>query len=326
MTRPRIALCIPAFQAQGTLPRLLQAVAQQTIPFDETLVYDDASSDRTSDVARGWGVEVVRGKENAGCSIGKNILAAKTTCEWIHFHDADDSLLPEFVAKAREWATSAADGPDIVLFAYEMRDEKTGASLGIRQFDDTALQADALRYAIREQLNPFCGLYRRNAFLSAGGYDTDPNVLYNEDVAFHCRMALRKVVFRADPEVQIVNFCRRNSMSSANRPKCARAQFHVMQKVTEELARDNRLQDYSDAIAARLWEIATFSGSFCDWEYVDFCVALARRLGSSFPQEAGTGLFRSITRISPRYAYRLREKLIRLFRPTLRTGSPSNNP
>ena len=62
-----------------------------------------------------------------------------------------------------------ADPPDVVLFAYEYRDNETNELLSLRTFDDAALRRDPVDYAIRQQINPFCGLYRREAFLVRGG-------------------------------------------------------------------------------------------------------------------------------------------------------------
>ncbi|MBE9174992.1 hypothetical protein IQ225_06160, partial [Synechocystis salina LEGE 06155] len=69
--------------------------------------------------------------------------------------------------------------PDIVLFDYESRRDDNKELLGLRRFNDEELRQDPIAYAIRNQINPFCGLYRRDAYLQAGGYDTDPLVLYN---------------------------------------------------------------------------------------------------------------------------------------------------
>jgi glycosyltransferase involved in cell wall biosynthesis len=319
---PSVALCIPAYNAGRFLPRLLAAARAQTIPFDDVWVFDDASADNTSAITKEFGAKVITAAQNSGCSFGKNTLAECTSCDWIHFHDADDSLLPGFVVHARECIQRHGGEADVILLAYEMREEGTDRSLGARKFDDASLRQDALRYAIQEQINPFCGLYRRSTFLAAGGYDTDPLVLYNEDVAFHIRLALRGLKFRADDQVQIVNYCRADSMSSTNKAKCARAQFHVMRKLVEELASERRLSSYSEPIASRLWDIATFAASFCDWEYVDRCIELAHQLGSRRPAR-GSARFQFLTKLSPRVAYRVRENLIRFFRPALRVGYPS---
>ena len=241
MSSSSLALCIPAYNAAAYLPRLLESALAQTIPFDQIWVYDDRSTDNTAEVAARYGAQVVRGQINRGCSHGKNTLAEQTTCDWIHFHDADDALHANFVETADKWM-GLSTPLDIVLFDYEWRQDETDERIGIRHFDHTALQQDPIAYTIQEQINPFCGLYLRSAFLKAGGYDTDPLVLYNEDVMFHCRMAIAGLKFAADPTVTVINYHRANSMSAANQVKCAKAQLHVMRKVAKPLERNTRLK------------------------------------------------------------------------------------
>lgn len=311
MFRPTLALCIPAYNAAVYLPRLLESALAQTIQFDEIWVYDDCSTDNTGEVATKFGAKIVRGEVNRGCSHGKNILAVHTSCEWIHFHDADDALYPNFVEQAHKWM-QLENRLDVVLFDYECRLYETDEVIGFRKFNDAQLRQDAISYSICEQINPFCGLYHRAAFLQVGGYDTDPLILYNEDVAFHCRLAIAGLKFAADPTVTVINYCRSNSMSSANQIKCCRAQFHVMRKVAEAVN-----GKYSSEISQRLWQIAGVSAAQLDWEYADNCVDLAKSLSDKIPQEEST-IFQLIGKWSPHFAIRFREWFIRLLKPQLR--------
>ena len=306
-----LALCIPAYNAVAYLPRLLSSALAQTIQFNEIWVYDDCSTDETSKIATEFGAKVIRGDVNHGCSHGKNVLAQQTTCEWIHFHDADDALYPNFVEQAHKWM-NLDNPPDVVLFDYESRRDETEEVLGFRRFDDAQLREDAIAYAIKEQINPFCGLYHRAAFLEAGGYDIDPLILYNEDVAFHCQMALAGLKFAAENTVTIINYCRINSMSSANQIKCSRAQFHVMRKVSEAL--NGR---YSQEIAQKLWEIAGVSAAYLDWENVDNCINLAIPLNGR-KSDNFSFIFKVLCGLNPYFAVRWREWLIRMFKPQLR--------
>jgi len=308
---PSLALCIPAYNAAAYLPRLLKSALAQTIPFNEIWVHDDCSTDNTREIALQFGAQVVRGDVNRGCSYGKNVLAAQASCEWIHFHDADDALYPNFVEQAHKW-TQLENSPDVVLFDYEWRQDETNALISIRRFNNVELQLDAIAYPIREQINPFCGLYRRSAYLQAGGYDTDPLVLYNEDVAFHCQMAIAGLQFAADPTVTLINYRRGNSMSSTNQVKCARAQFHVMRKVGEALK-----SRYSANIAQKLWGIAGVSASYLDWENADACIALALSMTENIPENS-SNYFKLFCKLNPYLGIRLRELIIRLLRPKLR--------
>lgn len=311
MNTTSIALCIPAYNASSYLPRLLKSAKSQTIPFSEIWVYDDCSSDDTAKIARQLGATVVSGETNLGCSHGKNILAERTRCDWIHFHDADDELYPTFVATAQKWMDKV-DCPDIVLFDYEWRDEVTNELLKVRHFDSALLEHDPVTYSIREQINPFCGLYKRSAYLQAGGYDTDSLVLYNEDVAFHLKMAISGLTFSAESEITIINYRRNNSMSAANQAKCSKAAFHVMRKAAELV--DSR---HIDEIGQKLWGIAGVSAANLEWEEAHKCVSLAQKLNCHKPMSASK-TFHWLCLFNPHVALRLREYLIRLLKPNLR--------
>ena len=310
--RATIALLIPAYNAGPWLPRLLASAKAQTRPFDAIWVYDDCSTDDTAAVASAHGAQVLRGSVNKGCSAGKNALAAHVDADWLHFHDADDELLPNFAALAQGWIDRGA--PDVVLFDYEYRDNTSGELLARRQFDHAALTADPRGYAIREQINAICGLYRRDAFLAAGGYDEDPAVLFNEDVAFHIKLAFAGLSFGAENTVSIVNYRIGGSMSGANQHKCLLAHHEVMQRTLAH--RD--AAPWHRQIAAKLWAVAGRLAACSDWREADRAAITAARIAPP-DAAAGSAVFRAFARRSPRAALRLRERWLRFAGPELRT-------
>ena len=307
--RPTLALCVPAFNATRDLPRLFAGVAKQAVPFDEVLVYDDASTDGTAEMAQSYGATVIRGATNRGCSFGKNELASAARSDWLHFCDADDERMPHFVSAARPWMESPG-GPDVVMMSYEDRDPD-GTVLRTQIFDDESLGRDALRAVILRQ-HSNCGLYRRAAFLRAGGFDADPAVLYNEDDALHVRLALEGLRFRAEPRVAAVIYQRPGSMSRTRPVACLRSRFHVLAKAGERAPSSHR-----DALVLQLWRCAGALAGFSEWEYADRCVQVAAQLGGGTAPE-GKAYFRLTSRISPGLALRIRERAIRWFRPHLR--------
>ncbi len=307
-----IALCIPAYNAAWCLPRLLASAANQEIPFDEILVYNDCSTDNTVEVAQNFGATVIEGEVNVGCSAGKNRLAQAAKSRWIHFHDADDELLPNFTKLAHKWIQQE-HCPDVVLFDYEWRDNESNKVLMIRQFNREQLETDPVAYSILEQINPFCGLYRKEKVLEVGGYDTDPKVLFNEDVAFHIRLAVNGLRFSAEPEVSIINYRVGGSMSGANQLKCIQAHYEVLHKAAQQVG-----HKYAKELTSKLWKASGSAASLKDFTTADNCIKLAIQLqNTKYPLDQGP-LFTLLCKINPFFAIRFREFTIRLLKPQLR--------
>ena len=156
--------------AAGHLPRLLTSAARQTVPFDEILVYDDCSTDDTGAVAEAYGANVVRAMQ-PGCSAGKNRLAEATTCEWIHFHDADDDITPDLVERVRPHL-ERDDAPDVLLLHFEYRDHVTGEPSA--SHPTTSPHAPRPRRLRDPTQGPQLRRLPPRGFLDAGGFDLDP--------------------------------------------------------------------------------------------------------------------------------------------------------
>lgn len=311
ISAPTLALCVPAYNAAVHLPRLLESAQDQTESFDEILVYDDCSTDQTAEIARSYGVTVISGDTNQGCTVARKRLAEHATTDWVHFHDADDKLLPNFVEQAQEWMTKN-EPPEVVLFGYEYRNEEDDELLATRRFDGDALRKDPIEYTIRTQINPFCGLYHRRAFMEAGGPDTDPKVLYNEDAAMHCKLARAGLRFDADSTVTLINYKREGSMSRDNQVECKRARYHVLKKCAKYNG-----GTHGATIARELWKSAGYLAAHLQWDLADKAVDFAVELDGRIPTHGGR-LFRVLGTLHPRVALRIREGIIRLLMPSLR--------
>lgn len=306
-----IALCIPAYNAAAHLPRLLQSAKDQRIPFDEILVYDDSSTDDTTKIAEQYGATVITGNVNKGCSYGKNILARKTKCDWVHFHDADDDLLPEFTMEVNKWINTSGNRYDVLLLNFKYVDFESGKLLGMANHDIAELHKDALKYSINNKIVNF-GVYQVNSFLSAGGFDLDENVLYNEDNAFHHRLAKHDLKFDYLDVVTCINYRYKASMSASNRLKCAKANYYVLAKTASTHG-----DAYPFELARQLWLCIANLAAAQDWDYVQKALALSKKLGYRYSPFSDK-LFKSLTMINPFFAIWFREKMIRIFKPRLR--------
>jgi glycosyltransferase involved in cell wall biosynthesis len=306
-----LALCIPAYNAELYLPGLLESAMTQSVPFDEILVYDDSSSDDTIRVAQQYGARVISGAVNQGCSFGKNTLAGSTQCDWIHFHDADDLLLPDFTRLVHRWISRSGDRFDVLLLNFDYIDFNTKTHLGSADHNAAELHADPLRYAILHKIVNF-GVYKRTSFEAAGGFDLDENVLFNEDNAFHQRLAKKALKFDYLPEITCINYRYKNSMSASNHLKCARANYHVLEKTASTHG-----DLYPRELAQQLWLCMASLSVSQDWAYVKRALLLSKRLGYAFAPEGSTP-FMKLSKAAPFFSLWFREKMIRLFKPQLR--------
>jgi len=109
--RPFLSVVIPAYNEEGRLPptlaRVKQYLAQQTY-LSEIVVVDNASADRTTEVAREAGAEVIQEKRRGkGAAVRTGMLAARG--EYVLFSDADLSTPIEEVEKLLEAIRRGAD-------------------------------------------------------------------------------------------------------------------------------------------------------------------------------------------------------------------------
>ncbi|MBO9673057.1 MAG: glycosyltransferase [Sphingobacteriaceae bacterium] len=304
-----LSLCIPAYNAAKYLPKLLSSAKSQTIPFDEILVYNDCSTDDTEDVARQFGAKVINGDQNVGCSHARLRLAQEASSKWIHFHDADDDMLPNFTQLAHKWINREYV-PDVILFAYEWRDYDSNELLSVNLFDKQELEQDPIRFTIRHQINPFCGVYLKSRFLEAGGPDLDPAVLYNEDVAMHCKLARFGLSFTAETEVSIINYRVNNSMSRTPSAyqKTVNSQFQVMKKNYELTGKK-----YKKDIAAKLWLYTRHAAWISNWKLVREILSLLAKMKEQAPATESQ-FFRLFANVAPLAAVWTRELLNRIKR------------
>lgn len=309
--RGTLSLCIPAYNAAWCLPQLLHSARDQSIPFDEILIYDDCGFDDIGEIAMEYGATLVKGDQNRGCSFGKNKLAAISTSDWLHFHDADDLLLPNFTSEVHGWIARSGDKIDVLLLNFEYIEFADKKFLGTASHDQVLLQEDPLRYVISNKTVNF-GVYKKSSFLRAGGFDLDPDVLYNEDKALHISLAKKGLHFDYLEEITCINYRHQGSMSVSNDLKCAKSNYHVLKKIASTHG-----QIYAKEITEQLWKAVTILASLEAWDYVKKSLNLIKGLGSLGVQ-TGNRYFDLLARINPLTAVWLREKMLRILQPALR--------
>ncbi len=199
----KISAIIPAYNSAAFIHDAIDSVLSQTYSVDEIIVVDDGSNDKTANVIRGLGQDIIYlRQENQGPSAARNLGIEKAVGDWIAFLDADDQWTPE---KTEEQLSALKKHPELRLIASDMAeiDKKsstiTATSLGkhhlleyFQQLDGKPLP-DALAALMTKNFIPTgTVLVERQTLLAAGLFNR--NIRFGEDLELWAKIASRQFV------------------------------------------------------------------------------------------------------------------------------------
>ncbi|MBI5302814.1 MAG: glycosyltransferase [Chloroflexi bacterium] len=105
--RPTLSVVIPTHNGSATLAACLTALRASSLPPDEIIVVDDASSDDSARIAEQFECRIVRLRENIGAARAKNRGAAVASSDVLFFTDDDVMVAPDVIANLVEKFTDA---------------------------------------------------------------------------------------------------------------------------------------------------------------------------------------------------------------------------
>lgn len=163
----KVSLYIPCYNAERYLARTIEGALRQTYPFDEILIIDDGSKDRTREIASSFPVRILSHDRNRGLAAARNTGFRSARNELVASLDADCVADPDWLEK---------------LLPHLEDPKVAGAGGRLEEAVLTSL-ADRWRQAHLPEdwgaavvLNPpflfgANGLHRKSALEEAGGYD-----------------------------------------------------------------------------------------------------------------------------------------------------------
>lgn len=180
----KIVAVIPAYNAAQYIRRSVGGLLDAGFAADDIIVSDDASTDRTAQIASGLGVRVVSAPVNGGAAAARNAGTAATEADIILFVDADVVVYPD--VRARVLATfQSSPGLDAVFGLYDDVPHCPGLVGRFRNM---------LHHHVHRNGPPRphsfwtgCGAMRRSALESIGGFD--PRLRMMEDVELGMRLS-----------------------------------------------------------------------------------------------------------------------------------------
>jgi len=134
--KPRITIALPVYNGGSTLGLAVRSIIRQSFQNWELIILDDASSDNSVDVVRGFHderIRLVEGDENIGLSARLNMAMDLAGGEYFARMDQDDVSFPQRLQKQLDYLQSHPDvdllSSNVVVF------ESEGKALGQWQID-----------------------------------------------------------------------------------------------------------------------------------------------------------------------------------------------
>jgi len=162
---PKFSVVVAAYNAERSLGNTIQSLLDQDYPNYEIIIVDDASSDRTNEIAASYKCNLIRLDKNSGPGIGRNVGVKAGSGEHIAFTDADCIVPVDWLSR----------------FETRLRDDTIVGVTG--GYSDAAADTFISRYMMYElekrqkNLNGRCRCAitanlacRRDAFDAAGGF------------------------------------------------------------------------------------------------------------------------------------------------------------
>jgi len=202
---PLVSVCIPAYRAEAFIGATIESVLAQSYRNWELIVLDNASPDRTSEIARSYDDPRIRVESNpstVALASNWNAVAALASGRYLKLLCADDLIAPgcldaevdvlerdegvAIVASRRDFISATGD---IVL-----RDR------GLEGLNGRRDSAEVVRTVIRSGINPIgwpsAILIRRSDFEAVGGFD--PRWLHPIDLDLWLRLLSRGALYGLD--------------------------------------------------------------------------------------------------------------------------------
>ncbi|MBL7860703.1 MAG: glycosyltransferase family 2 protein [Cyclobacteriaceae bacterium] len=153
MKQPTFSICIPNYNYEGYLGATIESVLAQTYPHFEIIVVDNASTDKSFEVASSYQdarIRVYRNTYNVGFAPNLQIATGYATKDFINLLSSDDIMKPEALETyARLIVEHAESYDDLILASDNEVINNDDVLTGYKYFDTTALKgnwSDAKQY------------------------------------------------------------------------------------------------------------------------------------------------------------------------------------
>lgn len=171
---PLVSVVIPTKNSSGTLEKCLESVRNQTYDNIEIIIIDNFSTDDTRAVANKYTSKIFSVAPERSSQV--NFGALKASGKYIYRVDSDFVLERDVISES----VSLAEANEYAaVLIHNTSDPTVSFWARVRKFERDMYEHDQLNVAVR--------FFRKDVFISVGGFD--PRLNYGEDYDLHNRIA-----------------------------------------------------------------------------------------------------------------------------------------
>ncbi len=194
-TLPRVSVCMPVYNGEAFVAQALDSMLAQTFGDYELLISDNASTDATAEICRGYAardarIRYQRNDVNVGPNRNFNLLVQRARGRYFKLANADDLCAPDLL---RQCVAVLDCKPDVILcYARTRLIDAEGNSLGDYD-DDLDLRSPSpvtrflTAHGVIRMVNVLQGVIRRDELSKTGLLAPRPD----SDVLLLVELALR---------------------------------------------------------------------------------------------------------------------------------------
>lgn len=188
MDQPKISIISGIYNCADTLEEAIESILSQTVTDWEWILCDDASTDNTYSVVKGYAYKypdkfiLIQNKRNMGLNYTLNRCLEHAKGKYIARMDGDDICLPE---RFEEELRCLECNPEISIVSTDMEFFDESGTWGKISHPEFPQNKDFLNGS------PFCHapcMVRREAYDAVGGYSVDVKLLRVEDYHLWIKM------------------------------------------------------------------------------------------------------------------------------------------
>jgi GT2 family glycosyltransferase len=261
-----ISVIIPTYNRAHSLGDAIDSALNQTLPPDEIIVVDDASTDNTDQVLARYSdrIRVLRNQTNQGASRSRNLAVQASHGDYIAFLDSDDIFLPKKLALQMDAARKHPDAC-VIGTGYWLVDQQNRVLFHAG--------GETPHDPLEKLLIPgwtLCGaaLIKRAALISAGGFDEA--MLIAEDYELWSRIALQGYDFYFVDQPLLWYRVQAQSLTSQHSALLFTNEMRVITRIIQEVPRIAMNTDLADSAKSLCHLRAAIASGFRnEWERCD---------------------------------------------------------